>query len=81
MQLLIRFLWTVMAEELQESDGSGWSATTGEKQATFYQWKLRHYFTIVEESDKNMRIHCKLCAPSSRTLSNACNTTSNLRSI
>ena len=57
-----------MAEELQESEGSGCSATTEEKlQATFYQWKLRHYFTVLEEGDKNMRVYCKLCAPSSKT--------------
>ena len=68
-----------MAEELQESDGSSCSATTEEKQATFYQWKLRHYFTVVEEGDKNMRVQCKLCAPSSKTLSSARNTTSNLK--
>ena len=48
-----------MTEELQESDGSGCSATTEEKQAIFYQWKLRHYFTVVEEDDKNMRVQCK----------------------
>ena len=68
-----------MVEELQESDGSGCSAITEEKQATFYQWKLRHYFTVVEEGDKNMRLQCKLCAPSSKTLSSAHNTTSNLK--
>ena len=56
------------------------NATTEEKQALFYQWKLRHYFTMVEEGDKNMRVQCKLCAPSSKTLSSARNTTSNLKS-
>ena len=34
---------------------------------------------MVEEGDKNMRGQCKLCAPSSKTLSNGCNTTSNLK--
>ena len=48
------------------------------KQATFYKWKYRHYFTAVEEGDKNMRVECKLCAPSIKTLSSASNTTSNL---
>ena len=68
-----------MAEELQEYDGSGCSATTEEKQAMFYQWKLRHYFTVVEEGDKNTRVQCKLCAPSSKTLTSARNTTSNFK--
>ena len=45
----------------------------------FYQLKLRHYFTVVEEDDKNMRVHCKLCAPSSKTLSSAHNITCNLK--
>ena len=34
---------------------------------------------MVEEGDINMRVHCKLCAPSSKTMSTACNTTSNLK--
>ena len=34
---------------------------------------------MVEGSDKNMRVRCKLCAPSNKTLSSARNTISNLR--
>ena len=34
---------------------------------------------MVEDGDKNMRVQCKLCAPSSKTLSSARNTTSNLK--
>ena len=66
-----------MAEEelIEESGGSSSTA----KAATFYQWKHRHYFTVAEESDKNMRIRCKLCMPSNKTLSSARNTTSNLK--
>ena len=69
-----------MAEELQDSDDGDDSASVEEgKKATFYQWRLRHYFTVVEEGDKNMRVRCRLCAPSNKTLSSARNTTSNLR--
>ncbi|XP_065908790.1 zinc finger BED domain-containing protein 4-like [Dysidea avara] len=70
-----------MAEELQDSDdGGGTNASMKvKKKATFYQWNLRHYFTVVEEGDKNMRVRCKLCAPSNKTLSSARSTTANLR--
>ena len=34
---------------------------------------------MVEEGDKNMRVHCKLCAPSKKTLFSTHNTTSNLK--
>lgn len=57
----------------QESD------SRGTRTATFYHWKYRHYFIVVEESDKNMRVRCKLCVPSNKTLSSTQNTTSNLR--
>ena len=69
-----------MAEDCEEDliEESGESSSTT-KAATFYQWKHRHYFSVVEESDKNMRVRCKLCMPSNKTLSSAWNTTSNLR--
>ena len=51
----------------------------GVKTATFYQWKYSHYFVVVEEGVKNMRARCTLCAPSSKPLSSARNTTSNLK--
>ena len=69
-----------MAEELQESDGSGCSATTKEKQATFYQWKLRYYFIVVEEGNKTWEFNVSCMHHwSSKTLSTAHNTTSNLK--
>ena len=43
-----------MAEQLLESDDGDGSAGMEVKQATFYKWKFRHYFTVVEEGDKNM---------------------------
>ena len=69
-----------MAEDCEEDliEESGESSSTT-KAATFYQWKHKHYFSVVEESDKNMRVRCKLCMPSNKTLSSARNTTSNLR--
>jgi len=60
-----------MAEQLLESDDGDGSAGMEVKQATFHKWKFRHYFAVVE-------VWCKLCAPSNKTLSSACNTTSNL---
>ena len=45
--------------------------------ATFYHWKYRHYFEVVDEGDKNLKARCILCSPSSKPLSCARNTTSN----
>jgi len=49
--------------------------------ATFYQWKYQHYFTIVEDSEsaKNIRARCTLYSPSSKPLSFARNSTSNVK--
>ena len=55
------------------------TANQGVKTATFYGWKYSHYFVVVGESDKNLRAHCTLCAPSQKTLSTARNTTSNFK--
>jgi len=43
-----------MAEQLLECDDGDGSAGMEVKQATFYKWKFGHYFTVVEEGDKNM---------------------------
>jgi len=32
------------------------------KEATFYNWKYRQYFKVVEEGDKNLRARCTLYA-------------------
>ena len=56
------------------------SASGGVKTATFYGWKYSHYFKVVEEGERNLRVRCTLCAPSSqKTLSSARNTTSNFK--
>ena len=51
---------------------------TASSSATFYGWKYKHYFVIVEEGEKNIRARCKLCA-GKKTLSCAWNTTSNFK--
>ena len=56
------------AEELQTTSSS----------ATFYGWKYKHYFAIVEVGEKNIRARCKLCV-GNKTLSCAQNTTSNFK--
>ena len=53
--------------------------TKGVKMATFYGWKYRHYFIVVEEGESNLRAWCTLCAPSKKPLSSARNTTSNFK--
>ena len=55
-------------EELQTTSSS----------ATFYGWKYKHYFAIVEVGEKNIRARCKLCV-GNKTLSCARNTTSNFK--
>ena len=55
-------------------------ASGGVKMATFYGWKYTHHFEVVEEGEKNLRVCCTLCVPSSqKTLSSARNTTSNFK--
>jgi len=51
----------------------------GVKEATFYNWKYRQYFKVVEEGDKNLRARCTLCSDSAKPLSCARNTTSNFK--
>ena len=46
--------------------------------ATFHSWKYSHYFKVVEEGSKNIRVRCTLC-PGTKTLSSARNTTSNFK--
>jgi len=44
----------------------------------FDGWNYKHYFILLNEDTKNIRVHCTLCA-SNKTLSTAKNTTSNLK--
>ena len=67
-----------MEEGVQPST-LGLNISRGVKTATFYGWKYNHYFVVVEEGAKNLRVRCTLCAPSQKTLSSARNTTSNLK--
>ena len=64
----------------ETSDSSAVSRSSkGVKQATFYCWKYRHYFEVVDEGDKNLKARCTLCSPSAKPLSCARNTTSNFK--
>ena len=66
-------------EESSLSTTSALNASGGVKTLTFYGWKYNHYFVVVEEGEKNLRVRCTLCAPSQKTLSSARNTTSNFK--
>ena len=59
-------------------DSSGNSEQDLQPCATFHKWKYSHYFVITEEGEKNIRARCKLCV-GNKTLSCACNTTSNFK--
>ena len=72
----------VLVEEESGPTSSGsinYREIEGVKTTTFYQWKYSHYFIVVEEGVKNMRVRCTLCAASSKPLSSARNTTSNFK--
>ena len=62
------------------TEGQSHSAVMkGVKTATFYGWKYKHYFVVVEEGENNLRAWCTLCPPSKKPLSSARNTTSNFK--
>ena len=46
--------------------------------ATFNGWKYKHYFILLSESDKNLKVRCTLCS-GNKTLLCARNTTSNFK--
>ena len=48
------------------------------KKLPFFGWKYCHYFTVVEEGEKNIKVRCSLCV-GNKTLSCARNTTSNFK--
>ena len=54
---------------------SGEVANTG---TAFHGWKYKHYFVLVNEDAKNLRVHCTLFV-GNKTLLSAKNTTSNLK--
>jgi len=66
-------------EENSPCSASALNVSSGVKTATFYGWKYNHYFVVVEERVKNLRVRCTLCAPSQKTLSSARNTMSNFK--
>ena len=66
-------------EESSSSTTSALNVSRGVKTATFYGWKYNHYFAVVKEGERNLRVRCTLCAPSQKTLSSARNTTSTFK--
>ena len=46
--------------------------------ATFHGWKYNHYFKVIEDGTKNIRLCCTSC-PGNKTLFSARNTTSNFK--
>ena len=46
--------------------------------ATFHGWKYKHYFVLLSENYKNLKVRCTLCS-GNKTLSCARNTTSNFK--
>ena len=58
---------------------SGEVASIGDTStATFHGWKYKHYFVLLSENDKNLKVRCTLCS-GNKTLSCARNTTSNFK--
>ena len=46
--------------------------------ATFHGWKYKHYFVLLSENDKNLKVRCTLCS-GNKTLSCTRNTSSNFK--
>ena len=63
---------------LRDSGSTASSAIVGPAIATFHGWVYKHYFEVVSEDSKNLRVHCKLCG-GSKTFSSARNSTSNFK--
>ena len=53
-------------------------AKAGPRVATFHGWMYKHYFHVVSEDSKNLRVRCILCG-GGKTLSSTRNTTSNFK--
>ena len=63
------------------SHGSSGVASIGStctSTATFHGWKYKHYFILLSEDEKNLKVRCTLCS-GNKTLSCARNTTSNFK--
>ena len=62
----VTFQFSSEMEESSPSTTSALNVSRGVKTATFYGWKYNHYFVVVEEGEKNLRVRCTLCAPSQK---------------
>ena len=63
---------------LRDSGSTASSAVVGSGVAMFHGWVYKHYFKVVSEDSKNLRVHCKLCGDC-KTLLSAKNSTSNFK--
>ena len=54
------------------------ASINGTSTATFRGWKYKHYFVLLSENDKNLKVHCMLCS-GNKILLCAKNTTSNFK--
>ena len=63
---------------LRDSGSTASSAIVRPALATFHGLVYKHYFEVVGEDSKNLRVHCKLCG-GSKTLLSARNSTSNFK--
>ena len=67
-------------ELLQDSDSASSTEVVkaGPGVAKFHGWIYKHYFQVINEDSKNLRVRCILCG-GNKTLSSARNTTSNFK--
>ena len=68
-------------ELLQDSDSASSTevAKAGPGVATFHGRMYKHYFQVISEDSKNLRVRCILICGGNKTLSSARNTTSNFK--
>lgn len=69
---------TIISDSPSSSHASGSDYEAANTGTAFHGWKYKHYFVLVSEDAKNIRVRCSLCV-GNKTLSSAKNTTSNLR--
>ena len=72
-------IYHVVAPQMAEETLSISMECSTSGNATIYGWKYRHYFTVVEETDKILRAKCTLCPAHKKPLSTARNTRLNLK--
>ena len=76
--ILVLWKMVLYSYYIRDSGSTASSAIVGSALTTFHGWAYKHYFKIVSEDAKNLRVHCNLCG-GSKTLSSARNSTSNFK--